>query len=356
MPKLHEVTNIRVSTAAAPASYASVVKYRILGSVELCVGGMPTGAGGPRQVALLAMFLVNANRALSVDRLIDALWDQERRAGALKRLRVAIARLRRALDGVHGAGESVLRTVAGGYLLDVRPGELDAQVFQAQMQNGCRALAGGETALAHALLVEALNLWRGPALAEVGYEEFAQPEIRRLEELHLTAVEARIEADQRLGDHATLVGELEALVAVHPDRERLTGQLMLALYRCGRQRHALEVYARTRAYLSADLGLEPGPALQALQADILVHSPALQPRRAQPGSRARAAVDIGRIRRTSVEREVITALREENAELRRLNEILKASCEPGGRGRAGDAGGTPLDPDLPLRARRHRRR
>ena len=233
--------------------------------------------GGPRQVALLALLLVNANRALSSDRLIDALWGDLDQATALKRLWVTVTRLRRVIDAGGKSGESALRKVAGGYLLAVRPGDLDVEVFESRMQDGCRTLEAGDARRAKDLFGEALGMWRGPALADVAHREFAQPEIRRLEELRLTAIEARIDAELRLAEHAGLVGELEMHVAAHPGRERLAGQLMLALYRCGRQAEALEVYARARAYLSRELGLEPGPALQAMQADVLAQSPALQP-------------------------------------------------------------------------------
>ena len=264
-----------------------MVKYAILGPVELCDGERRVSVGGPRQVALLALLLVNANRALSSDRLIDALWGSLGAAGSVKRLQVAIARLRRSLDVEGVRGESALRTVAGGYLLVVRPGELDAEVFQTRAEEGRRALQDGEAARAREVLGEALELWRGPALAAVAYAEFAQPEIRRLEELRLSAHEARVDAELRLGGHGGPIGELEALVAAHPGRERVAAQLMLALYRGGRQGDALDVYARTRAYLSGELGLEPGPALRCLQAEILAQSPALQ--RNDPGSDEPAA-------------------------------------------------------------------
>jgi DNA-binding SARP family transcriptional activator/tetratricopeptide (TPR) repeat protein len=253
-----------------------MVRYAILGPVELCDGERAVPVGGPRQVALLALLLVNANRALSSDRLIEALWGDRGPAGALKRLQVAVARLRRALDPEGAQQESVLRTTAGGYLLAVAPGELDAEVFQARVQEGRRALDAGDARRARDVLREALAIWRGPPLAEVAYEEFAQAEIRRLEELRLAALEARVESELESGEHAGLIGELEALVAAYPARERLAAQLMLTLYRSGRQGDALEVFARTRAYLSGELGLEPGPALQALQAKILTQSPALQ--------------------------------------------------------------------------------
>jgi len=260
-----------------------MVRFSILGPIELCDGERRAAVGGSRQVALLALLLVNANRALSSDQLIDALWGT-RRAGAVKRLHVTIARLRRTLDAGGVPGESVLRTVAGGYLLVVRPGQLDAEVFQTHVEEGRRALQDGDAARARELFGEALGMWRGPALAPVAYEPFAQPEIRRLEELRLSALEARLDCELRLGEHGALIGELQVLVAAHPGRERLAAQLMLALYRGGRQGEALDVYARTRAYLSGELGLEPGPALRGLQAEILAQSPALQRVSDEPGS------------------------------------------------------------------------
>jgi DNA-binding SARP family transcriptional activator len=210
-----------------------MVKFAILGPIELSDGERWKSAGGPRQVALLAFLLLHANRAVSAESLIEALWGDRDPAGATKRLHVAIGRLRKALDG-HG-DKSQLRTAASGYLLAVGPGELDADVFEAGVKVGRRALDAGEPARAAVLLREALARWRGPPLAEVAFESFAQAEIRRLEELRLAALEARVEADLQAGRHAALVGELDALVAAHPARERLAGQLMVALYRCGRQ-------------------------------------------------------------------------------------------------------------------------
>ncbi|HEY0345719.1 MAG TPA: BTAD domain-containing putative transcriptional regulator [Solirubrobacteraceae bacterium] len=263
-----------------------MVRYGILGPVEVFDGERAVAVGGPRQVALLALLLVNANRGLSSDRLIEALWHDRGAAGAVKRLQVAVARLRRALDPGGAQDGSVLRTTVGGYLLAVAPGELDAEVFQARVEEGRRGLDAGDPQRARDVLREALAIWRGRPLAEVADEEFAQAEIRRLEELRLSALEARVESELQLGEHAALVGELEALVAAHPARERLAAQLMLALYRGGRQGDALEVFARTRAVLSGEPGLEPGPALQALQAKVLAESPALQP----VAAGARAAV------------------------------------------------------------------
>ncbi len=253
-----------------PATLAAV-RYAILGPVEVRDGGGPIHAGGPRQLALLAFLLLNANETVSSDRIIDALWGDDNAAGADKRLQMAVARLRKALD----TDEPVLRTTTHGYTLAVAPGELDTEIFEAAIADGRKALAAGDAERASTLLEQALELWRGSPLADVGYMEFAQTEIRRLEELRLNAIEARADAELKLGGHAALVGTLEALAAEHPTRERTAAQLMIALYRCGRQAEALDVFLRTRAHLADELGLAPGPALQALQAEILEQSPTL---------------------------------------------------------------------------------
>ena len=193
-----------------------------------------------------------------------------------KRLHMSVARLRKALNTSGANGDPALKTVSGGYLLAVAPGELDADVFQAHLEDGRRALDEGEALRAAGVLREALGLWRGPALAEVAYEEFAQAEIRRLDELRLAALEARIEADLQLGQHARVIGELEALLAGHPAREQLVGQLMIALYRCGRQTEALEVYSRARQALVGEIGVEPGPQLRRLHEAVLRQDASLE--------------------------------------------------------------------------------
>jgi predicted ATPase/DNA-binding SARP family transcriptional activator len=249
-------------------------KFGILGPVEVWSGERSLALGGPRQLALLAFLVLHSNRSVSSDALIDAVWGTPG-AGAGKRLTVAIARLRRSLQPLDRDGSSRLRTVSGGYLLEVGAGELDAERFEALVTEGLEALGAGEAGGAGERLRAALALWRGPALADVGFDDFAQSEIHRLEELRLLALEARIDADLQLGKHAGAVGELRSLTATHPTRERLACLLMLALYRSGRQADALDVYQQARAHLMDELGLEPGPATRALQAQILEQSPAL---------------------------------------------------------------------------------
>ncbi len=251
-----------------------MTSLRILGPIEAWAGDRRLGVGGPRQLALLAYLVLNANRAVPNDVLVEALWGSSR-SGSDNRLQMAVARLRRALAPLEESSAATLRTVGGGYLLAVAPAEVDAEVFTLRVHDGLTALDARDGAAASASLVDALALWRGPPLAEVGFEDFAQPEIRRLEELRLVALEGRIDADLQLGRHGSLAGELEALLAAHPSRERIAGQLMLALYRGGRQHEALEVYQRTRLHLGEELGLEPGPALKNLQAQILEQAPSL---------------------------------------------------------------------------------
>jgi predicted ATPase/DNA-binding SARP family transcriptional activator len=252
------------------------VRYAILGPVELHDGERRLAVEGRRQTGLLVLLLLHANRAVMTEELIEAVWSDLPADGARKRLRMAIARLRETLALCTGTGEAALRTVAGGYTLDLREGDLDADVFESRVEEGRDALVQGDAALASRTLADALALWRGPALADVAYEDWAQPEIQRLEDMRLTAHEGRIDADLRLGRHAVLVGELEVLVGRHPTRERFVEQLMLALYRCGRQADALAAYRRTREGLVAQLGLEPGPGLQALHGEVLRQAPALE--------------------------------------------------------------------------------
>lgn len=277
---------------AERASSSRVTSFRILGPVEVWRDQRRLPLGGPRPVKLLSVLLLHANRAVSTDVLTDVVWGAAR-DGADNRLQMAIARLRKALEPLHDAAEPVLRTVSGGYMLSVAAGDLDADVFQSRIQEGQRALEARQPETAAALLREAMALWRGPPLAEVAFEDFAQGEIRRLHELRLVALEGRIDAELALGHHAALVAELEALMAEEPTRERIAGQLMLALYRSGRQADALAVFQRTRTGLAQELGIEPGTALKALQRQILDQDPALEPPQTVAGPGVNGATGIG---------------------------------------------------------------
>jgi DNA-binding SARP family transcriptional activator len=242
------------------------VEFRILGPLEVVEQGRSLALGGARQRALLALLLTRANEVVSTDRLIDELWGERAPKAAANALQYHVSRLRKLLAPSHA-----IITKEPGYLIRVELEELDLLRFERLVEEGQRS----SPEAAARLLREALALWRGPALADVAHESFAQSEILRLEELRLVAVEQRIDADLELGRDAELVAELEALVREHPLRERPRAQLMLALYRSGRQAEALEVYRQTRRLLVEELGIEPSPALQELERAILDHDPEL---------------------------------------------------------------------------------
>jgi len=252
------------------------VEFRILGPLEVVENGRTLRLGSRKQRALLALFVLHADKVVSRDRLIDDLWHGDPPAAAETTLRSHISRLRAAV------GASRLLSRAPGYTLVLAPEELDAAQCERLLAEARDALAQGRPAEAAERLRSALALWRGPVLADVAYESFAQGEIARLEELRLAILEERIESDFALARHADLVGELEALVAEHPLRERLRGQHMLALYRSGRQAEALESYQEARRLLTDELGLEPSDTLKNLQRAILAQDPALQPPRLRP--------------------------------------------------------------------------
>ncbi len=242
------------------------MEFRILGPLEVVADGRPLALGGARQRALLALLLTRANQVVSTDRLIDELWGERAPKAAANALQYHVSRLRKLLAPSHA-----IITKEPGYLIRVALEELDLLRFERLVEEGQRS----PPEAAARLLRDALALWRGPALADVVHESFAQPEILRLEELRLVALERRIDADLALGRDAELVAELEALVREHPLRERPRAQLMLALYRSGRQAGALEVYRQTRRLLVDELGIEPSPALQELEKAILDQDPEL---------------------------------------------------------------------------------
>ena len=248
--------------------------FRILGPLEVRSERGVVTLGGTKPRAVLAVLLMHANEPVSAERLALALWGEDAPAGAVKTVQVHVSRLRKAL----GDGE-VVRTTSAGYQLRVRAGELDAERFEQLVEQGRRALAAGHSREAAAVLRQAESLWRGPPLADLAFEPFAQTAIARLEEQQLAALEARVEADAAAGRHAELVSELRHLVAEHPTRERLAGQLMLALYRCGRQAEALDAYQDARRKLAEEIGVEPGPELRALQEAILHHDESIAPQR-----------------------------------------------------------------------------
>jgi predicted ATPase/DNA-binding SARP family transcriptional activator len=247
-------------------------RFSVLGPLEVCRDGVVVRLGGVRSRAVLAVLSLNANRVVSTDRLVDELWGERPPKTARTALQGHVAQVRRAL----GEGsEAVLVTESGGYRLRITPGGLDLERFEQLVSEARLNAADGDFAVASERLGEALALWRGPALADVSSEAFAGLEAGRLEEARLMALEERIEADLALGRHRDVVGESRALVREYPLRERLWGQLMLALYRSGRQAEALDAYREARQVLVDELGLEPGPGLCDLEQAILAHDPGL---------------------------------------------------------------------------------
>jgi DNA-binding SARP family transcriptional activator len=255
-----------------------MLEFRILGPIEVWQDGTPQPIRGAKQRALLALLLLDAGRVASTDHLIDKLWGERPPPTASASLQNFISQLRKTL------GAETVKTAPPGYRLDISPDQLDLARF-GRLVEAAKAKPPPERALE---LREALELWRGPALADLSFEPFAQHESARLEELRLAAVEDLFDAQLASGLGSELVGELEALVRTHPLRERMRGQLMLALYRAGRQAEALEVYQDVRRLLVGELGIEPSAELQQLQTAIL-----RQDARLATGSRAPSRSDGG---------------------------------------------------------------
>ena len=252
------------------------MEFRILGPLEVEDNGRLVPVGGTKQRALLALLLLHANEVVSQDRLIDELWAGSPPDSGRTALQMHVSQLRKLLDPDATRGdEELLVTRAPGYVLRVGRESIDLGRFEALVAAGKAELAEGNAEEAHEHLAGALALWRGRALADLEAVPFAQAESRRLEELRLAALEERMDADLALGRNAELIPELERLVAREPLRERLRGQLMLALYRCGRQADALEVYRSGRRLLDEELGLQPDGELQRLERAILNHDPSL---------------------------------------------------------------------------------
>jgi predicted ATPase/DNA-binding SARP family transcriptional activator len=250
----------------------TATEFQILGPFEALVDGRRVSLQAAKPRALLAILVLHASEPVSIDRLIADLWAGRPPATAAKTLQTYVSQLRKAL------GDRTIVTGPAGYQLKVERDSLDADRFEALLAEA----RGAEPTVAGDRLREALALWRGPALLDFAFEPWAQTEIGRLEELRLDALQDRVEADLALGRAAGLVAELEALVAEHPLRERLRGQLMLALYRSGRQADALAEYRAARETLIDELGIEPGPALRRLERGILDQDPELDARTVEP--------------------------------------------------------------------------
>ena len=247
------------------------MRFGILGPLEVADdGGRELAQGGHRQRAMLAILLLHANEAVSPDLLVEDLWSGRPPANAATSLQTHVWRLRRALGG-----DQRIVTTRGGYLLRVEPGELDRERFERLVDDGSAAVMREDWELASEKLREALGMWRGAPLSDFAYDSFAQAEISRLEEMRLAAVEQRVEAELALGREATVIGDLERLVREHPYRERLRGQLMLALYRTGRQADALAAYRSARSVLVEELGIEPSGELRELHEAILAQDRSL---------------------------------------------------------------------------------
>ncbi len=318
------------------------MEFRVLGPLEATDGRTPLPLGGGKSRALLARLVLDANRTVAVERLVDDLWGDAVPGSAVKMVQIYVSQLRKVLPA------AILLTRAPGYLVEVEPEAVDVTRFTRLRGDGRAALAAGDPARATAVLRDALALWRGPALAEFS-EPFARIEGAHLEELRLACIEDRIEADLAVGRHADVAGELEALVARHPLREALHRLLMLALYRAGRQAEALAGYERFRRTLDDQLGIEPSATLKALQYKILNQDRSLEPgagapqdgdRRAPAPAQRRPAAQTGFVGRA--------------AELRRLDQALDAARAAQGSavliaGRAG-IGKTRLTAELAERA------
>jgi DNA-binding SARP family transcriptional activator len=266
------------------------MEFRILGPLDVVDDGRAVEIGGSRPRALLAILLLRRNETVPAERLREDLYGPEQPATGAKSVQAHISRLRKAL-GAHR-----LRTSGGGYALVTDPDEVDADRCARNLADARAALAAGDAASAERSLMEALALWRGPPLADFAYQDFARAEIARLDELRLACVEELFESRLALGRHAESVGELEVLVSEHPLRERLRAQLMLALYRDGRQAEALAAYRTGRRALVDELGIEPTRALRELQQAILRQDPALEvPAAEEPRGTSRGTL-VGRAR------------------------------------------------------------
>jgi DNA-binding SARP family transcriptional activator/class 3 adenylate cyclase len=263
------------------------MEFRVLGPLQVVKGERVLPLGGRKQRGLLALLLLDRNRVVPRDRVIDDLWGERPPASAANSVQVYVSKLRRLLEDDARGDEEVLITVAPGYLLRVPAGALDADEFQRLLAEGSAALAAGEFADAEAILADALAAWRGPALADLAAEPFVQSEIARLEGLRLQALEKRFEAMLAVGRQAEAVAELQALVGLHPHDERLRAHLMVALYRSARHAEALETYRVYRRLLSEELGLEPSLELRRLEQAILRQDDSLGPRvQLAPGPRS----------------------------------------------------------------------
>src|SRR5436190_10212284 len=274
--------------------------FRLLGPLEVTSEGSLLELGGPKQRALLALLLLDSGRAVSTDRLIGALWGEQPPRTAATSLQNFVSQLRKIL------GPDLIATKPPGYLIRIEPSQLDLNRVQT-LWNEAKTVSASERG---PKLRDALAHWRGPPLEEFAYEPVAQNEIARVEELRLTLLEERLDAELEAGEPGELIGELEALVGEHPLRERFREQLMLALYRSGRQAEALEAFQQGRRALVEELGIDPSPRLQQLHGAILRQEVGLEPARAVP-----AQDHFEDVARTILEGRVVPVLGTDVAEL-----------------------------------------
>lgn len=286
-----------------------LLEFRILGPLEVVGERGPIRLGGSRQRATLALLLLNANRVVSVDRIVENLYADAAPVTALKQVQRQISELRKAL------GSSAIETRSPGYAIRLSPGQLDLSVFERLAAEAAETFSADDPRRAADLLRQALELWRGDPLADLTYESFAQASIERLHEIRLAALEQRIDADLAHGRHNELVAELEQLVQEHPVREGLHAQRMLALYRSGRQAEALTAYREARATLLNGFGIEPGPPLKNLERRILAQDPQLE---LAPDASSQPAASAGR-------RRTVLALPRDEAGVARLGLLASAS-------------------------------
>ena len=256
------------------------MEFKILGPLEIVRGGERIPIPALKQRAVLAVLLIGVNKLIPVDQLVYELWGDDPPAQAKSVLQGYVSNLRRVLepDRPARAPARVLASRASGYALVTDPDDVDSLRFEARAAEGHRLVAAGQAEAAQGALEAGLVLWRGPALADFAYEPFAQPEAARLEELRAVCLEDRVECDLALGRHAAAIAELETMVGQRPLRERLWAQLMVGLYRAGRQSEALRTYERARRVLRDELGIDPGPGLRRLEADILAQDGSLDRR------------------------------------------------------------------------------
>ena len=316
----------RALTSAEDADTVVIVRVGLLGELEVRDADdrdipVPTG----KQQALLALLAVHSGRVVPAEQVVDALWGEDPPPRVRNGLQALASKLRNAL----GAADLIVMR-GGGYVLDLPADAVDIHQYEQLVAAARTAAAGDDPQQAIALLTEAESLWRGDALADFAYEEFAQPTINRLSELRLAAIEERIELELALGQLDAGIVELEALVAAYPLRERLRGQLMITLYRAGRQADALRAFQNGRHILAEELGLEPGPELRRLEAAILAQDPTLD----APVTASRAT----EVKRRGTIAESLTPLVGRDDELRELTRLaaehrLLSLVGPGGVGK-----------------------